>query len=295
MEKCAKFLLQGIFVLCMFPAFLPNAAAEPQIETKISASSILPEESVLFSVKISWPASEGEYQFIVGSPQLVNLRVVRQGESRETLKTSGELQAVKSFIYELAPLTSGAAVIESFGIQAVNASTQELAILDVPSFNIAIQKPVSRRLIFIAGCFGLVAGGLSFLMTFLFIKKKKRAAARAAASVTKEDQAVARIRQFLENEQIQARELLADGAAVLLAYLSEKNGENYSRMPDSEILKSLKDKGFEYREQKNIEEILHTVHQVKYAGEEISVRDAKSLSGKIINFIESKRVVGHGA
>lgn len=291
MEKKAQIL--GFALLSFFTCCAPALfAAPPALDISLSDPAPYPDQSVTLTLRIYWPTAEGEYKFIVPNVGTQNLEMIRRGESRESFKREGELWQAKSFVFEFKAKESGQAEISSFAIQAIHPESTDLFFLDIPIQYIQVKTPFLKSRAFIVLCSSAFALFTFIVLFFTFRRKKTRIAAEKLASITEEERKISLLKQMIDDETSEAEILLNNAVNELKAYLAYRYQIDSFQSSDKSILSALKDRAVEYREITYIDEVLDKSHKVKYAGEELSLREAKAIGNKIIAFIESKKVVG---
>ena len=277
-------------VLFFFLAVLTPLYAEPKLTAALSANRITEEQTVLLTLQIEWPKSEGSYGFGVPEPGLENLSLFRRGESQEFFSRDNQDWTRKTFELELKPLGPGNAEVRAFAVTYVDPAAGRQESFQVSALPLTVQKVPGKGIppvwLFAGG--GAILLGLIALFSVLFTLKKAKPAAEIPLS--EEEKTARRIRSMIEGRPL-SRENFHLITAEFRQFLSEHYKTGRPQATEDEIAGLLKSKNIPHEELQKIQDLLKRIQEAKYLPEQPAAGDYHYLPREILSFIESKKTV----
>ena len=265
--------------------------ASPEFEVVQSKSQIHAKETFDFILKIRWPKEEGFYRFAIPDLQTENLEVIRRGQSDETLIQSQKTWNRKTITWELKPLGPGTGRILDIILPYIDPEIQKTGKLLIPGASITIEEAPRQAppWLFIAVA-AAGAGGLAFGALVFLLKKRKKT--EEPQRLTAHELTVQKLKSILESQTYDnEKDHLQKVSLIFRQFVA-----NYFQLPDAqmtedELLNALKGKGILKTEFEPIEQLLNQIRDVKYQGQESNSLKKQQIQRKILEYIESKRVL----
>ncbi len=280
-----------LLFIILSSGFLQEAYAEPQLSARVSSTQPVLDESLLVTLDIEWPQADGSYAFTLPQLPLKNLILKRQGESQETFQRGEGLGSRKTFVFEVFPEKKGAARIESFSLNYVESTSGASGTLTVPAFDIQVRaKGLPVLVKAVAGGALAVVVSLSVFLLALRRRSGRLHSGMGSPELSPEDRAAGALRQLpaVSSET----EALSKGSVVFRSYLIEKFSLAHTGAEDSEIVRTLEEKGFEVSEIRAARRILEKFREARYSGVPLASSEVQSILEESASWIERRRILG---
>lgn len=266
------------------------AYADPKLNASLSANRLNQNETVLLTLQVDWPKSEGSYGFGIPAPDLENLSLSRRGEAQEFFSRDGQDWVRKTFDLELKPLGPGKASVREFTVTYVEPATQRQGSFQVSTMQLTVEKMPADSLkpVLLAVCGSLFAAAFAGILTWLLRKNKKTVLSEPPLS--EQEKKTNKIKAMMDSGA-PSKEIFHRIAAEFRQFLSEYYKYARPQATQDELLQILKAQDVPFEEYQKVKNLLEKIQEAQYLPEQSAAGDYKSLQREILSFIESKKTL----
>jgi hypothetical protein len=261
----------------------------PVLHATLSTSDYRLDEEFSLSIEVSWLGKADQWTVVTPRLELINLQL--QNVSTSSTTESG--RTTKSFIYHLLPLGTGNAQIEHANIFCYAKGNNQPEVLRLNTQQIKIK---SRRFKFSAFLkskvfMGIIAGLLVLFSIFFvrLMKSKKTKNFQSAKISSEEDVFIDELNHIMRNEK-ETQKQFDQLAHVLKKFLNQKF-QLTSPTSLNELTYEIEKTDWTSQEKKWLIQFLKDIQEKQFAGTLTSSLDVSELHDKIVQFIESKRII----
>lgn len=287
MKSKFKLKLTVALGILFFASMTPLLWADPKLTIKSPPELISLEKNIEFEIYLEWPASKDTYEITAPEPQLVNLSLLKQGQSQET----GSMLR-NTITYELRPLNKGEAIIRSFEIRFRRPGTETWETLLVPEQKMTIITvfPWKRYLAEAGILLSLILTIGTGIIFFRQLKKKARLKNKPAVDP--------RQRVYTDAEESIAKTVAAPREDILRIWSTQLRsvvaayyGISLSNASETEILSILRTKKLSKGEWNEISGLFDQMSRLKFSHQQTTVDDLDRMQNSLLQYVRGKIII----
>lgn len=302
-DACALYnsslmMFRGLFLSVVFALFFSpySASAAVHYESKATQTEVSLENPATITLFAEWPKSEGSYSFRLPALITPHLKIIRQGQSRETFRKDSETWLRQVFEIELIPVDeSKTGFLQSALLTLTHDETGEESTFLIPEYQFTTQskRTLSEPVKFAIGLIGVSLILVLSLTLYLLLRKRNQEKRFKASPQSQESDIAIGLKKLLEEEtRTQEQKLVLLSQKLKDSVMKYYRIESRGSLTDSELIKKIEELKMDHEEKGNLLRLMQELRDAKYLGQTPNEADLKEYQTRVIQFISSKRAQG---
>lgn len=247
-----------------------------KMKASVSSKEVPLNDTLIFTIQVEWFGELSRYEISeVEDPVVRNFTIQSNSSSDRREMIDGEMQAIKTFEFELIPLELGMGYIEGVIVKYIDTKTGEGKHLVTNRLEVKVIDPVPEP----GSKKGLIKWVILFLILIVLgvaifwgqkkrIEKKRRQEEEAAAMAPIEEDYLKQLKASIpiNNPDLNLKQGYSQLSVLLKKYLSEKYGLSATTAISEEIIQGLKQNDVPESLINNTQEILNKTDIIKFSG-----------------------------